>query len=256
MKAALNGALNCSVLDGWWDEAWEDHGEDDIGWAIGQGETYTTSEHDYEDEVESAALFNILEHDIIPTFYDTNHIGLPRRWIARMKASMTHLCSDFNSNRQVRDYTEQSYLPSADRWLSFQGDGRAQAHELAEWKQRIIKEWSSVHLVNVDYDKVDELPVGDSLGVRADIALGTLSPDDVVVQAYHGLIDSAGEIESGESIELTVSEDKGDGVHHYEGEVPAKGTGQHGFAIRILPRHDLLINPYEMGLITWSGSSG
>lgn len=252
MKAALNGALNCSILDGWWDEAWNDYGDDDIGWAIGHGETYTDIEQDYEDEVESAALFNILEHEVIPTFYDTNHIGLPRRWIARMKASMAHLCADFNSSRQVRDYTERFYIPSADRWTSFQGEGHQVVHDLAEWKQRVSKEWGSVHPVNIQHDKVAELPVGESLGVRADIYLGKLKPEDVAVQAYHGRIASSGEIESGEAIELQMVSQKDDTTYHYEGEVPARGTGQHGFAIRVMPKNEAFINPYEMGLVVWS----
>ena len=252
MKATLNGALNCSVLDGWWDEAWIDHGEEDVGWAIGSGEEYTDLEHDLEDDVESRALFNLLEQEIIPTFYERNGLGLPRQWIGRMKASMSNLCAEFNSSRQVSEYTDRFYVPASRRWSEFQGDEHKRAKDLAAWKQRIRQYWGQVHLVNIEHQKAQELPVGADLSVQADVFLGQLTPDDVAVQAYHGRIDAAGEIANGVAVDMTFDVKKDDNVYHYTGTVPATGTGQHGFAIRILPRHADLTNPYEMGLVVWS----
>jgi len=252
MKAVLNGALNLSILDGWWDEAYARFGDYDVGWAIGQGEVYSDSEQDYQDDVESCALFNLLENEIIPLFYERDGIDLPRGWIARMKASMTHLCAEYNTNRMVREYMERAYRPASDRLREFLANEHAKATALAEWKTRVRKAWGSMRLVNVDSDRVSELHIGEHLNVRADVFLGDLSPEDVSVEVYHGAVNPQGNIVEGSSVRMESVGDHASQEYHFEGAVPAAGTGEHGIAIRILPRHDDLINPYEMGLIVWS----
>jgi glycogen phosphorylase len=249
MKAAMNGALNLSILDGWWEEAYEQNPGKDIGWAIGRGESYSESETEYQDEVESCALFDLLEQEVVPTFYARDSIDLPRTWIHRMKTSMINLCPEYNTNRMVQQYTEWFYLPSAKRWQEFTENKHARAIELAAWKMRIREAWGGVSLVSTDSDGVMELPVGNSLEVRARVDLGKLTPDDVAVEIYHGRVDSQGEIVEGQPVHMRHMDGKS---HNYVGEVPARGSGLHGYAIRVIPRHPELNYPNEMGLILWS----
>jgi len=252
MKAAINGALNVSILDGWWDEAFAEHGDKDIGWAIGRGEEYTEHEIEYQDDVESRALFDLLEKEVVPLFYERDASNLPRGWIARMKASMVNLCPTYNTNRMVQEYTRRFYLPAGNRWKAFQADGRARAAALVKWKERIRKDWSQVRLLKAESDSVRQLPVGQHLTVNADVFLGTLTPDDVAVEVYYGRIDPNGEIVDGMSLPMDYTGEGSQKGYRYTGSIEGTGTGQHGFTIRVLPHHPDLINSYETGLISWS----
>jgi len=138
MKAALNGVLNCSILDGWWDEAWEK----DLGWAIGSGESYTN--YDYQDQVESQALYDLLEKQIVPMFYDRDQLGVPRRWIAAMKNCMRYLAPMFNTNRMVQEYAEQFYLPAHRRGKMMMADRLQASRDLASYVHHLRTHWSKL----------------------------------------------------------------------------------------------------------------
>jgi len=252
MKAAVNGALNLSVLDGWWDEAYIKHINTDIGWAIGHGEMYSDAEAEYQDDVESRALYDLLEKEIVPLFYERGSNGLPRGWIARMKLSMENLCPEFNTNRMVREYTELFYQPASERWRAFRENNRAKAVALAKWKTRVREGWRDVRFTNIESDKAMELTVGSQLRVRVQVFLGKLKPDDVAVEIYHGRIDWRGEIVDGTAAPMKHVEGGSAQVYHFVGDVPAHGSGQHGFTVRVMPHHPDLVNPYEMGLVVWS----
>ena len=251
MKAAANGALNLSILDGWWDEAYRQNLDKEIGWAIGRGEEYSSTETEYQDDVESRALFDLLEKEVIPTFYERTENDLPRQWIACMKTSMKNLCPVYNTNRMVQNYSEWFYLPAAQRWREFIHEDYKKAKDLAHWKRKIRTNWRAVKLVGIESDGVLELPTGSSLEVRAQVELGKLSPDDVSVEIYHGNIDHTGEIVDGHPTRMSPSGGQGS-VYRFKGEVPAKGSGLHGYALRVLPTHPELIYPIEMGLLLWS----
>ena len=251
MKAAANGALNLSVLDGWWDEAYADNLDKDIGWAIGHGEAYSPTEAEYQDDVESRALFDLLEKEVIPTYYDRTENDLPRRWISRMKASMINLCPVYNTNRQVQQYGEWFYLQAARRWHDFMRDGFAKARALAEWKQTILRNWGAVKIVSIDSDDVLELATGGSLQVRVQVDLGKLAPDDVAVEVYHGSIDHTGQIVGGQPVRMAHSGGQAP-VFGFMADVPAAGSGLHGYAVRVMPTHPELMYTPEMGLIVWS----
>ncbi len=251
MKAAVNGALNVSILDGWWDEAYAAYGDKDIGWAIGGGETYGKHEQEYEDEVESRALFNLFEKEIVPAFYERGTDDLPHEWIARMKSSMDNLAPDFNTNRMVEDYSRRFYIPASGRWRSMKTSAANGAAQLAEWKKLIRANWKNVKLDGVEADDYSELSVGEHLKIRARVSLGKLAPKDVVVEAYHGPVDTHEEIVEGKPAGMDHVSTEAN-VHLYEGTVPAVGTGKHGFAVRVIPVHENLITPHDMGLVLWS----
>jgi starch phosphorylase len=246
MKAVANGALHFSVLDGWWVEGYSP----EVGWALGSGEEY--DDHDYQDEVESRALYDTLEQEIAPLFYRRDRAGLPRRWLTTVKESMGQLGPVYNTNRMVQAYTERYYLPAARRRQAMEADGFAPAQSLAEWARRVHKHWSEVAVVGVDRDGLDGAAptVGDRLPVRARVKLGALAPEDVSVQAYHGQVDGQHHIEDGEGVELQHA-GLADGTHEYQGFVPARRSGLHGFTVRVLPRHPMVGAPQMMGRIRW-----
>jgi starch phosphorylase len=243
MKATANGVLNVSILDGWWDEAFTS----DVGWAIGRGEEY--EDLAYQDEIESAALYNLLEKEVVPLFYARGRDGLPRGWIAKMKASMCTLCAVFNTNRMVREYCERLYLPVAERCWHLQDDNAASARDLAAWKRRVHQNWDKIKIKTVEAE-TEALKVGDVLKVRAQVYLGELKPEDVDVDFYYGMVNEKGEIPAGVPSVMR-SQESNAGLHTYSGAVPCLSSGRFGYALRVLPRHRDLVHPYELGLIHW-----
>jgi glycogen phosphorylase len=287
MKAAANGALNLSTLDGWWDEAWdfgmrnakcgmrtdelsdfESNGQggssrlraphsafriphSDVGWTIGRGEIY--DDPDYQDQVEAEALYDLLEGDVIPTFYDRGEDKLPRRWIERMKASIGNLCHYFNTHRMVREYTERFYLPAAERQGQLTADGMARARALAAWKERVRDRWSRVRIESVTAGSLDGIQVNSEIQAQAEVSLGALTPDDVSVELYVGLVNADNELVGARAIPMRPVGDGGDGRYRFEvTSVTCCRSGLHGFTVRALPRHPDLIAPVLPGLIVWA----
>lgn len=257
MKAAANGVLNLSTLDGWWDEAWQAWGRepDPVGWAIGRGEVYDDPEE--QDRVEGEALYELLEQDVIPTFYDRGADGLPRRWIARMKASMGRLCHYFNSHRMAREYIERLCLPTAARYAQLTADGTARARRLAAWKSRVRQNWPQVRVDAVESGVPVQLEAGGEVGVRARLRLGALTPDDVRVQLYLGRVDPQGELTGARPVRMEAAGGDGPGRFVFEARsVPCPASGLHGYTVRVLPDHPDLVTPFLPGLITWADVPG
>jgi len=246
MKVACNGGLNISILDGWWDEAFKIEN----GWAVGAGEEY--DDPNYQDQVESQSIYDALEKEIVPNFYDRGPDGLPRNWIARMKASMTDICSQFNTHRMVRDYTEQSYIPADTRLKIFTAQSMERAVSLAHWKEKMSKTWPKIRIVNVESTSPDELEVGANLQVRASVRLGDISPDDVDVQLYTGPVDGQTNIRNAQNITMACAHSNGQGIHLYTGSIPCTSSGLHGYSLRVLPKNPDMVNPYQLGLIVWA----
>jgi starch phosphorylase len=248
MKAALNGVLNLSVLDGWWDEAYEK----DLGWAIGRGEVYAN--YDYQDQVESQALYDLLEKQIVPMFYDRPD-GLPRQWIGWIKNTLRQLSPRFNTNRMVQEYTDHYYVPAHRRTRDLWADDLAVARELHEYKQRLREQWNKLKIESIEADTSEPLGVSRPLPVTAEVRLGELSPEDVKVQCYYGPLDGDGRIVSGRPVDMRPVEELGDGRHRYQGELTIDNSGAHGFAMRIIPGHPKLGTPFEPGLIVWDAET-
>jgi starch phosphorylase len=251
MKATANGALNLSILDGWWNEGYTL----DTGWAIGHGEEYDEDQSEYQDRVEANAIYDLLEEEVVPLFYERGRDGLPRGWIAKMKAAMSNHAGVFNTNRMVREYFGRCYLPSIERSERLAAKEYAGAKELSAWKAEFRRLWTNVRLERVWSDGPDmqELKVGDQLQVQAQIDLGGLNPTDVAVQLYHGWLDADGLIVEGEAIPMLIAQSKGKGKYVFAGAIPCRTSGRHGYALRILPQHEDLGNPFGMGLVLWGG---
>lgn len=246
MKVPCNGGINMSVLDGWWPEAYD--GEN--GWAIDEGRVY--DDPAYRDHSEGEAIYELLEKEVVPRFYDRGADGLPRSWIARMKASMRTVCPMFNTNRMLQEYAKRLYVPAARRWKHLSEDGFVAAKSLSQWKRRLTKGWGGVGIETVQSNDSKELPVGGDVEVRARIQLGDVKPDDVAVELYHGRVDTHGQLVEGRSEQMTCGEHLENGTYWYDGRIPCLRSGQHGYAVRVVPRHSDLTHRYDTGLIRWS----
>ncbi len=247
MKAAINGALNCSVLDGWWAEGYDPS----IGWAIGSGEEYEDEE--LQDEIEVKALYNLLEQEIIPTYYDRGLDGLPRAWIAMMKESMRQVGERFSSARMLTEYSERFYIPALENSRRVQADSYRVARELAKRIANLEAHWGEISVEQLISNHSRQLNVGDAVEVEAVVHLGKVSPEDVRVELYHGRIDSQGKIENADRREMQVLNGAGaDGKRRYAVSTQCRMAGRQGYAVRVLPRHDALVHDFLPGLVRWS----
>ena len=245
MKAAVNGVLNCSVLDGWWDEAFNP----ECGWAIGKGEIY--EDEGLQDEIESKALYDLLEREIVPLFYARGRDGLPRDWIKKMKSSMRVAGKDFSSHRMVVEYSEKFYFPALANYARFAQDDFRDARELAAYIKRIRSQWHLLRVLNVSSDSKPIMERGDKITVKATLHLGNLSPEDLCVELYHGAVSAKGEFTDPERAEMKPIGKSGSDWD-YEVEMVCSQTGCQGHTVRILPRHHALAHPFLPGLIHWA----
>jgi starch phosphorylase len=255
MKALANGGLNLSILDGWWDEAWHPAtaSQPFVGWAIGRGESY--EDREYQDQVESLALYEILEHDVVPAFYERGADGLPRRWIACMKSSLANLCAEFNMQRMVTEYATDFYLRSHDRYEHLMADNAAAARTLAAWAQRIHEDWPQVAVESVDALPATELRSGAEVEVRARVRLGPLSYEEVSVELYLGMLDANFEICDAAAVPMEMVSKVGDGVYIFAAHSAAcRESGQHGYTVRVLPYHVEEPQLFLPGLIRWANA--
>lgn len=245
MKVGPNGGINFSILDGWWPEAYD--GEN--GWAIDEGRIYDDPE--YRDHLEGEAIYELLEKEIVPLFYDRGSDGLPREWIERMKASMRTVSPMFSTTRMLKEYANLLYVPAAKRQTQLSKDDFAAAKSLSRWKRDLAQRWGHVRVDEVQANDANELPVGARVGVRAKVHLGEVKPDDVAVELYHGRVDAYGRLVEGHSEAMMCDKHLDNGTYWFNGEIPCVRSGQHGYAVRVVPRHADLPHRFDTGLILW-----
>lgn len=247
MKAALNGALNLSILDGWWDE-WFD-GEN--GWAIPTADTAANDEE--RDDAEAAALYDLIEHQLVPKFYDREG-GIPLAWLGMVRHTMTDLGTKATSDRMVRDYVQRLYVPAAAHDAALRADGFAEAKALAAFIGRVKDAWGRISIASVDSSGIpQQAQAGDTLEVRADVRLDGLSPEDVAVELVYGRTDEDDALAAEHSVHrLDPAGPAHDGIVTFTGALPLTVTGTFGYAVRVVPRHEQLVSPVELGLVTYA----
>lgn len=246
MKAALNGALNLSILDGWWDE-WFD-GEN--GWAIPTADTASNDEE--RDDAEAAALYDLIEHQLVPKFYDREG-GIPTAWLGMVRHTMTELGKKATSDRMVRDYVERLYVPAAAHDVALRADGFAEARAVAAFVTRVKDAWGRVSVASVDSSGIpQQAQAGDILEVRADVRLDGLSPDDVAVELLYGATNEDDALARDHSVYRLSRGAVVDGVTAFTGTLPLTVTGTFGYTVRVRPSHPTLVSPVELGLVTYA----
>lgn len=242
MKAALNGGLNLSILDGWWDE-WYDGRN---GWAIPSADG--VDDPDRRDDLEAAALYDLLENEVAPRFYDRDDAGIPQGWLDMVRHTLKSLGPKVLATRQVRDYVEQLYAPAARSSRALNDDYEG-ARALASWKQRTKAGWSQVRVEHVESGDVGDAPeVGQTLSVRAFVALGDLAPDDVDVQVVAGSPSSEDALSDPAVASMQPVESYEGGRYRYDAEVTLDRAGAFGYTVRVVPRHRGIASVAEMGL--------
>lgn len=247
MKAALNGCLNLSVLDGWWDEWFEP----DFGWAIPTADGAGT-DVERRDDLEANALYELIESRVAPRFYDrAGRSGLPERWIEMVRRTLVSLGPKVLAGRMVREYVERLYAPAA---LAHRALDPEAARDLAWWKGRVRAGWPRVTVEHVE--ALAAAPVGGTaelgatLTLRVRVALDALAPEDVEVQAVAGRVDAQDVIQAARTFPLKPASGPDlEGRWVYEGPLALDRTGPFGYTVRILPAHPLLASPAELGLV-------
>jgi starch phosphorylase len=246
-KAALNGALNLSILDGWWDEMFDGHN----GWAISSAESISDLAH--RDEVEANSLFEILERQIVPLYYDRGSGRYPRGWVRRIKSSIRSLGTNVMASRMVKDYVRELYEPTAAQTEALAGDRFGRARALSGWKRRVAAAWPDVKVLDVDSDEgTGMFDLGGRRAVMVSVELGSLTPEDVAVELLHGPVVGGDELSGTQVVRLALARGASDGPYRYEGEFTCDQSGRHGYTVRIVPAHRDLVEPVEMGCIAWA----
>jgi starch phosphorylase len=249
MKVLVNGGINLSQLDGWWAEAYQP----DLGWAIGDAQTH--GDEGVWDDRDTAALFEVLEREVVPQFYTRDAAGLPSSWIARMRASMATLTPQFSSSRAVRDYTQHYYLPAANEWLRRRGaaaasKGQATAEggqQLVSWRERLDAGWKQLR-----FQTLTVAPTASGFQFDVQVYLGAIAAQDVAVQLYANGIDGAGP----QVYDMTLQSPPGQaggsaaGSALYRVAVPANRPAG-DYTARVVPRLAGAAVPLEANHILW-----
>lgn len=245
MKAALNGGLNLSILDGWWDE-WFD-GEN--GWAIPTADG--VEDPDRRDDIEAAALYDLIENHVTTLFYDRDADDLPQRWIGMLRHTMSTLGPKVLATRMVRDYTEKLYTPTARSNAAVRADGYAGARDLAAYKAKVHAAWPSISVDHVEAHGLSDSPqVGETLHVDAYVRLDGLEPSEVDVQVVTGTAAiGSDDLSDWTATSLSFVERYHDGITKYSGQIAIERTGQFGYTVRVLPQHEQLAFQSSLGLV-------
>jgi starch phosphorylase len=244
MKAALNGCLNLSIRDGWWDELYDG----DNGWAIPTADG--VEDPDRRDDLESSALYDLIENHVRTLYYDRGRDGLPIRWIEMVRHTLRSLGPEVLASRMVSDYVRELYTPAAHSSARMLSDSYAGARQLSAWVDRVRDAWPGVHIEHVESAGVDDVPeLGQTLVLRALIRAGSLTPTDLEVQAAYGVVSEYDDIVDPTVISMDCVGDAEGGLHRYETKLHLRRTGSYGYAVRVFPKHDLLASTAELGLI-------
>lgn len=247
MKAVANGAIHLSTLDGWWDQAYHQ----DLGWAIGSGEEY--EDLNYQDEVEGDALYDLLEREITPLFFQRSLADLPRDWVRKMKRSIASLLPRFCSHRMLRNYIDDGYLHAHQGFKTLAASDFTQAKELAGWRVQIEQHWPEVKIVSIETSKHGEMLVGDELAIKATLDPGALAPQDIRVEAYSGAVDTKGNFQGASSDQMLLDTHSDPHRPQFTATVTAPHSGYFGFTIRVFPDHANLPHKYATYRVTWAG---
>jgi starch phosphorylase len=245
MKAAMNGVLNLSIRDGWWDE----------GYAPGNGWAITPIPEDRSQDVrdrdEVRSIYEILQDQVIPLYYARGPMGYSPGWVEMAKTSIATLLPRFNTERMLTEYVTRFYAPAADLGRRIAADGYSRARELARWKERVYARWPGVRLQRIE-DAPRRIAYGEGVRIAVAAALNGLAASDVVIElliadgVHHAPADRPKPLR----LTATATADAS-GLQHYELQFVPESCGRFEYRIRAYPHHPLLAHPFELGLMLW-----
>ncbi len=244
MKASMNGVLNFSVLDGWFDEAYEISG----GWAIGDRIPYSEDQ----DDLHASSIYSMLENEIVPMFYQGSEQEVPAEWLRRMKRSIAEITPRFSCGRMVAEYMSELYQPAHDSWRKVSQAGFQSVREKSIWEERIRTAWGDVRFVKLGDGPADKVTSGSSVPLRATVDLAGLDASDIRVEAVIGQVGINGDLQDTSAITLVPVESKGSAVT-FASEFTVQQTGRVGYSVRISPNHyeNPLTRPCNL-LLKWA----
>ena len=244
-KAAVNGVINFSILDGWWNEGY--NGKN--GWIIGDSKLY--NDYERQDDSDSDTIYSILEKEIIPVFFERNEHNVPEKWVKLMKESIRSVLPIYNTDRMVSEYFTKLYYPAIKLHQKLTVHNYQKANELVLWKNKIKNDWQSVSIKLQSAKKKYDINCGDKIHVSAEVLLTeNIKPQDIKVEIYYGIL-SNDKIISPVIIEMNMLEKLSDNSYLYQGSIEPKDSGNYGFTLRIVPTHPDLLHKNETGLIHW-----
>lgn len=245
MKAAVNGVLNLSILDGWWCEGYAEN----RGWRIGNGEDF--DDPGYQDTIESQALYNVLENDVIPTFYEKGEGDIPVRWVRMMKEAIKMVMRDFSALRMIQNYQHRFYLPAARRLGELVADDAREARELARQRERLVSRWGKITVEPPERGAAHPFRVGEQFQITAVVHLGELQPEEVAVELYYGPFKSVDSLANSFTQRMEMTACYEPGRYLYACSISCRIAGRYGFTVRVSPRADDWVK-FTPGLITWA----
>ncbi|HMO55162.1 MAG TPA: alpha-glucan family phosphorylase, partial [Tepidiformaceae bacterium] len=246
MKSVANGGLHMSVLDGWWWEAYRPG----LGWAVGRDRV--DDDPEVQDAFDANSIYDLLENELVPAFYDRDSEGIPQAWVRRMKDSIAAFGPVFNTSRMVAEYATTAYGPAAASWNRLLADDLREARDVSQWLEHVIPAWPAVKVLSVDDDASEGRAVGEPIGVSVQVHPGQLQPEDIRVDVVHGQTRPGGDLPNAETVGLERGEAREDGVCTFNGSFTAAAGGRVGYAVRVLPTHPALHHPLATGLAIWA----
>lgn len=246
-KACINGVLNLSILDGWWREGFNGRN----GWAIGS-ENVINDEY-LQDNYDSQSLYDVLEKEVIPLYYDRDENGIPVKWIKMMKESVKSHAWLFSTQRMVQEYTERMYVPSMERASLMAADGFNALRQLEQWKQRIYESWQhvSIALSDINSNNIDTFS-GQELKLEAAVSLGGLRPDDIAAELYYAPEDSSGSINNSDIVPMKYTGDLTPGIYRFTAKFAINAGGTYSYNLRVIPLNANLSDKFALHLVKWS----
>jgi starch phosphorylase len=245
MKSAVNGGLNVSILDGWWCEGYAEN----RGWRIGNGDDF--DDPGYQDTIESQALYNVLENDVIPTFYEKTEGDIPMRWVRMMKEAMKMVMRDFSALRMIQNYQHRFYLPAARRLNELLADDAHEARALARQRERLVSRWGEIVVEPPERPAAHPFRVGEEFRITAVVHLGELQPEEVAVELYYGPLKSVDALANSFTQRMEMAACYEPGRYLYACNISCRIAGRYGFTVRVSPLADDWVK-FTPGLLTWA----
>jgi len=245
MKTVVNGGLNLSVLDGWWDEGYNGIN----GWAV--GERIPIEDPHFRDDVESDSLYSVLEEEIVPLFFDRDSSGVPFKWMEKVKNSIATLSPRFNTYRMVNEYNEKFYSEASRSFKKLKEEKFKTLQGFTNWKETVQQNFGNIRIVDINYENKPNFSVGEKLNIDVVVEHPGLEAEDLKIEVYFGKIQRDDRLMSSELLELDHNKDKSSKGTLFSGSIICKETGNQGFKIRITPKHELMANPMELSLVKW-----
>ena len=250
-KAAANGVINFSVLDGWWAEGYDPKRKN--GWAIGTNATYES--YEAQDRADSESIYDILEKEIIPIYYNLNRSGFSDEWLKIMKESIISNSWRYSTARMLVEYTEKLYMPLCELTQE-KYQYPAEIEEFIKWRDNLNNNWDKIKLEQVDNAEHTITNVGDAITVRCKVELENISAEDIEVQLYYGKILSTGVIEEKEilpmnCISIEVSDTENKTACEYEATIELNISGNYGYTFRVVPKTDMILREENLNLVKW-----